>query len=207
MLISEANMNFAVLASGSGTNLQAIIKACRRKKIKAELRVVFSDKPNAMALDRARKARVPCVAYRSPKLHTSRASFDKAVVDLLKKEKVDFVVLAGYMRILSPVFIRAFKNKILNIHPALLPAFKGGQAIRDAWEYGAKVTGVTVHIVDEEVDHGPIVAQAAVEIRTSDTPASLEAKIHKIEHRLYPQVIDLFARGKLRVDGRFVKTG
>jgi phosphoribosylglycinamide formyltransferase-1 len=200
-------MNFAVLASGSGTNLQAIINACGQKKIKAELRVVFSDKPNAFALGRARKARVPCVAYRSPKLHPSRESFDKAVVDLLKQEGVDFVVLAGYMRILSPLFIRAFKNRILNIHPALLPAFKGGRAIREALDYGVKVTGVTVHIVDEEVDHGPIVAQATVEIKPSDTPASLEARIHKVEHRLYPQVIDLFARGKLRVDGRTVKLG
>jgi phosphoribosylglycinamide formyltransferase 1 len=199
-------MNFAVLASGSGTNLQAIITACKQKRIKAGLKVVFSDKPDAMALERARKARVPCVAYRSPKLHATRASFDKAVIKLLKEEKVDFVVLAGYMRILSPVFIRAFKDKILNIHPALLPAFKGGQAIHDAFLYGAKVTGVTVHLVDEEVDHGPIVAQAAVEIKSSDTLASLEAKIHKVEHRLYPQVIDLFARGKLRVDGRIVKT-
>jgi phosphoribosylglycinamide formyltransferase-1 len=200
-------MNFAVLASGSGTNLQAIIQACRRKKIKAELRVVFSDRPDAFALERARKARVPCVAYRSPKLHPSRASFDKAVIKLLKEEQVDFVVLAGYMRILSPLFIRAFKHRILNIHPALLPSFKGGQAIREALDYGVKMTGVTVHIVDEEVDHGPIVAQAAVEIKTSDTLASLEAKIHKIEHRLYPQVIDLFAKGKLKVVGRTVKVG
>lgn len=198
-------MNFAVLASGSGTNLQAIIRACRQKRIRAELKVVFSDRPNAFALERARKARVPCVAYRSPRLHPSRASFDKAVVKLLKDEGVDFVVLAGYMRILSPVFIRAFKDRILNIHPALLPAFKGAQAIHDALEYGARVTGVTVHIVDEEVDHGPIVAQAALEIRPTDTPASLEARIHKVEHRIYPQVIDLFARGRLRVVGRVVK--
>jgi len=200
-------MNFAVLASGSGTNLQAIIQACKRKKIPAELRVVFSDKPDAFALERARKARVPCVAYRSPKLHPSREAYDKAVVALLKEEQVDFVVLAGYMRILSPVFIRAYKDRILNIHPALLPAFKGGKAIQEALDYGAKVTGVTVHIVDEEVDHGPIVAQAAVEIKPSDTRLSLEAKIHKVEHRLYPQVIGLFAQGKLKVVGRAVKVG
>ena len=200
-------MNFAVLASGSGTNLQAIIDACRRKKIKAELKVVFSDKPDAFALERARKARIPCVAYRSPKMHPTRGSFDKAVVRLLREEGIDFVVLAGYMRILSPVFLKAFKNKVLNIHPALLPAFKGGHAIKDAFDYGAKVTGVTVHLVDEEVDHGPIVAQAAVEVKPTDTPASLEAKIHKVEHRLYPQVIDLFAKGKLKVSGRVVKVG
>jgi phosphoribosylglycinamide formyltransferase-1 len=147
------------------------------------------------------------VAYRSPKLHSSREAYDKAVITLLKQEGVDCVVLAGYMRILSPVFIRAFKDRILNIHPALLPAFKGGTAINDALGYGAKMTGVTVHIVDEEVDHGPIVAQAAVPIGPAETRSSLEAKIHKVEHRLYPQVIGLFAKGKLKVVGRAVKIG
>ncbi len=197
-------MNFAVFVSGNGSNLQALINAARKGKIKATLKVVFSDKADAFALERARKAKVPCAAHLSPKDFSSREDFDRAVVRLLKREKVDFVVLAGYMRILSPGFIRAFKNRVLNIHPALLPSFKGAHAIRDAFIYGAKMTGVTVHIVDEEVDHGPIIAQAAVEIRPSDTLASLEAKIHKIEHRIYPQVVDLFAKGKVKVEGRAV---
>ena len=200
-------MNFAVFASGKGTNLQAIIDACRRKKIKGTLRMVFSDKPDAFALTRARKAEVPCIAWIEPKAYKSRESFDKAVVKLLKQEGIDFVVLAGFMRILGPAFVRAYKNRILNIHPALLPAFKGAHAIQDAFEYGVKVAGVTVHIVDEETDHGPIILQAAVEVKPTDSLASLEAKIHEIEHKVYPQAVDLFARGKIKVIGRTVKVG
>ncbi|MBF0486488.1 MAG: phosphoribosylglycinamide formyltransferase, partial [Candidatus Omnitrophica bacterium] len=115
------------------------------------------------------------------------------------------LMMAGFMRILSPSFIQAFKNRILNIHPALLPAFKGSQAIKDALAYGVKVTGVTVHFVDEEVDHGAIISQVAVDIRPSDTPDTLAGRIHKLEHILYPKAIDLFARGKLKVMGRVVR--
>lgn len=198
-------MNFAVFASGNGSNLQAIIDACRRRKIKGTLKMVFSDKPVAFALTRARKAQVPCIAWIEPKSHKTRESFDRAIVKLLKQEGIDFVVLAGFMRILSPVFVRAYKNRILNIHPSLLPAFKGAHAIREAFEYGARVSGVTVHIVDEEMDHGPILLQAAVEIKPADDLASFEAKIHGIEHRLYPQAVDLFARGKVKIKGRSVE--
>lgn len=198
-------MNFAVFASGSGTNLQAIIDACRKKKIKGTLRMVFSDKPDALALTRARKANVPCIAWIEPRTHKTRESFDKAVVKLLRSEGIDFIVLAGYMRILSPVFVRAYKNRILNIHPSLLPAFKGAHAISEAFDYGVKVTGVTVHIVDEQMDHGPIILQAAVEVKPGDDRDSLEAKIHGIEHRIYPQAVDLFARGKVMVEGRRVR--
>lgn len=198
-------MNFAVFASGSGTNLQAIIDACRKKKIKGTLRMVFSDKHDAQALTRARKANVPCVAWIEPRAHKTRESFDKAVVKLLRSEGIDFIVLAGYMRILSPVLVRAYKNRILNIHPSLLPAFKGAHAISEAFDYGVKVTGVTVHIVDEQMDHGPIILQAAVEVKPGDDRDSLEAKIHGIEHRIYPQAVDLFARGKVMVEGRSVR--
>ncbi|MBF0123593.1 MAG: phosphoribosylglycinamide formyltransferase [Candidatus Omnitrophica bacterium] len=200
-------MNFAVFASGNGTNLQAIIDACRKKKIKGALKMVFSDKPDAFALTRARKAEVPCIAWIEPKAYKTREAFDKAVVKLLKAEGIDFVVLAGFMRILSSGFVRAYKNRILNIHPALLPAFKGVHSIKEAFEYGVKVAGVTVHIVDEEMDHGPIVVQAAVEVKTTDSLASLEGKIHEVEHRLYPQAVDLFARGKIKVVGRTVRVG
>ncbi|NLE65034.1 MAG: phosphoribosylglycinamide formyltransferase [Elusimicrobia bacterium] len=189
-------MKFAVLASGNGSNLEAIIDALRKKKIKGTLQVVFSDKENAFALQRARKAQVPVVAWRDPKACKDRAAFDRALVKFLRQEGIELVVLAGYMRILSPVFVRAFRNRIINIHPALLPAFKGAHAIRDAFKAGVKVTGVTVHIVDEEVDHGPILAQAAVAVTPADTLASLEAKIHKVEHRLYPEVIGELVKGK-----------
>ncbi len=197
-------MNIAVLASGNGSNLQAIIAALKAKKIKATLKVVFSDKADAYALTRAEKAGVPVVAHLSAKDFSSREAFDAAVVALLKKEKVELVVLAGYMRILSPVFIKAFADRILNIHPALLPAFKGAHAIADALHYGAKITGVTVHLVDEEVDHGPIVAQAAVLIKPNDTFETLSSRIHKVEHELYPKTIDAFVRGKFKVVGRVV---
>jgi phosphoribosylglycinamide formyltransferase-1 len=197
-------MNFAVFASGNGSNLQAIIDACRKKKIKGTLKLVFSDKESAFALQRARKAGVPCIAWKDPKAYKTREDFDRAVVKLLKSEGIDLVVLAGFMRLLSPVFIRAYRGRIINVHPALLPAFKGAHAIKDAFEYGVKVTGVTVHLVDEEIDHGAIIAQAAVAVDPQDTLASLEAKIHGVEHRIYPQVIDLFARGKIRVNGRQV---
>jgi phosphoribosylglycinamide formyltransferase-1 len=189
-------MNFAVLASGNGTNLQAIIKAIKAKQIKATLKVVLSDKANAFALDRARKAGVPVVEHLDPKKFASREDFDLAMVELLRKEGIDFVVLAGYMRILSPAFIAAYPDKILNIHPALLPAFKGSHAIKDAFAYGVKVTGVTVHLVDEEVDNGPIIAQSPVEIKPNDTFDILAERIHEAEHQLYPYAISLFIRGK-----------
>ena len=193
----DLTMNFAVLASGNGTNLQAIIKAVRAKQIKATLKVVFSDKPNAFALERARKAMVPVVAHLLPSSFESKEAFDQAVIDILKKEEIDFVVLAGYMRILTPLFIEAYRDKILNIHPSLLPSFKGAHAIKDALKFGVKVTGVTVHFVDEEVDHGRIIAQKAVEIAAGDTYDLLAEKIHAVEHQLYPYAISLFVRKRV----------
>jgi phosphoribosylglycinamide formyltransferase-1 len=198
-------MNFAVLASGNGSNLQAIIDAKKKGKIKGELTVVISDKADAKALVRARKAGVKTVLHVDPKEFPSREDFDDELVAVLKKEKVSLVVLAGFMRILSPVFIKAFRNKIINIHPALLPSFKGAHAIKDALAHGVKVTGVTVHVVDEEVDHGAIIAQVAVEVKPKDTMDSLATRIHAAEHILYPKVVDLFLRGKLKISGRGVK--
>lgn len=196
-------MNFAVLASGNGSNLQAIIQAVRSKKIKANLALVVSDRADAFALERARKAKIP-TAVLNPKNFPDRESFDRMLVEQLFASKIDFVVLAGFMRILSPFFIKSFPNKILNIHPALLPAFKGAHAIKDAFEYGAKTTGVTVHFVDEQVDHGAIIAQEAVNILPKDTLEKLERRIHSVEHRLYPKAVALFAAGKLTVRGRAV---
>ena len=198
-------MNFAVLASGNGSNLQAIIDAKKKGRIKGTLALVISDKPDARALIRARKAGVKSVLFVNPKEFPSREDYDDELVSLLRKEKVGLVVLAGFMRILSPVFIKAFRHRIINIHPALLPSFKGSQAVKDALAYGVKVTGVTVHFIDEEVDHGAIIAQVPLDIRPKDTIESLSKRIHKVEHVLYPKVIDLFLRGKLKVSGRIVK--
>ncbi len=198
-------MNFAVLASGNGSNLQAIIDAKKKGKIKGTLTLVISDKADAKALVRARKAGVKSVLFVNPKDFLSREDYDDELVAILKKEKVGLVVLAGFMRILSPVFIKAFRNKVINVHPALLPAFKGAHAVKDALAYGVKATGVTVHFVDEEVDHGAIIAQGAVEVRPGDTVETLSERIHKIEHALYPKVVDLFLRGKIKVSGRVVK--
>lgn len=196
-------MNFAVLASGYGSNLQAIINAIKKKKIKADLKVVISDKPDAFALQRAKKAKIAGV-YINPKDFPDRMSFDRKVIEYLKEYDIDFVVLAGYMRLLSAHFIQQYPNKIINIHPALLPSFKGVHGIRDAFEYGVKVTGVTVHFVNEEMDGGAIIAQEIVKISSKDTMQTLAKKIHKIEHKIYPQVIDSFSRRNLKVVGRKV---
>jgi len=194
-------MNFAVLASGRGGNLKAIIDALKSGKIKADLKVVVSDKKDAYALEHARQAGIPAV-FINPKDFSDRPSFDRAVVECLQEHKVEFIVLAGYMRLVSSYFIQQYPNKILNIHPSLLPSFKGTHAIKDAFDHGAKVTGPTVHFVVEEVDAGAIILQEAVRIEPQDTLVTLEEKIHQAEHRIYPQAIDLFVRGKLRIEGR-----
>ena len=190
------NKNIAVFASGNGTNLQAIIDNITSKKLDANLALVVSDCKDAFALKRAKKAGINTL-YADPNAFGTKQDYEKFIIGCLKKEKVGLVVLAGFMRILSPFFVRAYKKKILNIHPALLPAFKGGQAIKDAYNYGVKVTGVTVHFVDERVDHGPIIAQEAVAVSGKESVVELEKKIHKIEHRIYSETIKkvLSARG------------
>lgn len=195
--------NFAVFASGHGGNLQAIINAVKNKRIHASLKLVFSNKQEAYALVRAHKAGIPTL-FLDPHDFKTREEYDRAIVKELKKHKIDFIVLAGYMRLISSTFIDQYPNKILNIHPSLIPAFKGAHGIRDAFEYGAKVTGVTIHFVVEEMDAGAIIAQVPVKITDEDTLLSLEEKIHAAEHKLYPPVIDLFARGKYKIKGRKV---
>lgn len=197
-------MNFAVLVSGQGTNLQVIINALKQRKIKARLAVVISDRKNAFALKRSQKAKIKSV-FVNPEDFPDREAFDRELIRTLEREKVELIVLAGFMRVLSPLFIRKYHHKVINIHPALLPAFRGAHAIADSFHYGAKVTGVTVHFVDEKIDHGPIILQESLEIKPQDTLARLERRIHSIEHRLYPRAIDLLVRGKLRIDGRKVK--
>ena len=196
-------MKFAVFASGNGGNLQAIIAAVAAKKIRASLDMVVSDRADAYALVRARKAKVPTLCL-DPKDFAEREAFDRAVVAHLKEGGIDFIVLAGYMRLFSPYFIRQYPNKIINIHPALLPAFKGAHGIRDAFQYGVKTTGATVHFVVEEMDAGAIILQEAVAVGPRDTESSMSRKIHRVEHKIYPKAIDLFARGKLKLSGRHV---
>ena len=197
-------MNIAVLASGRGSNFSAIAEAVKKGKIKARLSLLVSDNPSAPVILKALRAQVKAVII-AREDYSNRADFENEIIRLLKKEKIGLVVLAGFMRVLSPDFVRNFKNKIINIHPALLPAFKGAHAILDAFFYGAKVTGVTVHFVDEKMDHGPIILQQALVIKGSDTLKSLEKKIHKIEHLLYPEAINIFVKGKLVIKGRKVR--
>jgi len=195
--------NIAVFVSGNGTNLQAIIRAIRRGALKARIALVVSDKKDAFALTRARRAGIKTL-FLDPKAYKDRRAYDAALLRHLKAQKAEVVVLAGFMRILSPLFVRAYKNRILNIHPALLPAFPGACAIKDAFRYGVAVTGVTVHFVDEEVDHGPIIAQEPVRVFAADTEESLEEKIHRVEHRIYPEAIKKVLSGGLVVKGRRV---
>jgi phosphoribosylglycinamide formyltransferase-1 len=193
-------MKFAVLISGNGTNLQAIIDAVRAGSIAADLAFVVSDREDAFGLQRAEHAGIKAMVF-NPKNYTNRQSVDRDIAAFLKKEEIDFIVLAGYMRILTPFFIKQFPRKILNIHPALLPSFKGAQGIKDAFTYGVKVSGVTVHFVDEKMDHGPIIMQEAVTVEEGDILETLEEKIHAVEHRIYPKAIQLFVEDRLKVVG------
>ena len=196
-------LRLGVLASGRGSNLGAILASCARPEFPARVVVVLSDRERAVALDRARAADVPAL-FVNPKDFTDREAFDLALVRTLESHQVELVCHAGYMRILSPAYVRAFAGRALNIHPSLLPAFPGLHAPRQALEHGAKVSGATVHFVDEGVDTGPIVLQACVPVLEHDTEETLSARILVEEHRLYPEAIRLFALGRVRLGGRRV---
>jgi phosphoribosylglycinamide formyltransferase 1 len=189
-----------VLISGRGSNLQALVDAARRGELGGEVAVVVSNVGSAPGLERARQAGIPAVFrdHRGKK----REDFDAELVEILRAHQVDLVCLAGFMRLLSPVFVRAFPGRIVNIHPALLPAFPGLEAQRQAWEHGVKVSGATVHLVDEGLDSGPIVAQEAVAVLSNDTPETLAARILEVEHRLYPRAVRLLLEGRCRVESR-----
>ena len=193
-------MRVAIFVSGSGTNLQAIIDSDVQT---IDIVVVFSNKADSYALERAKKHNIP-VEVIDHKGFQDREDFDKAVVEILEPYNLDLLILAGYMRILSPVFVRTYKNKIINIHPALLPSFPGVNSGRQALEYGVQYTGVTVHFVDEGVDTGPIILQEIVKIEDSDTEESLLKKIHNIEHEIYPKAIELVSSGEVEIVGRRV---
>lgn len=197
-------MNIAVFASGRGTNFGAIIRAVKKGKIKASLSLLVCDNPKAGAIGRAKRAGIK-VALVQRKDFATKKDFEAKIVEHLEADKIDLIVLAGFMRLLSPEFVSRYKGRIVNIHPALLPCFKGTRSIKDAFDYGAKITGVTVHFVDEEMDHGPIILQKEVKIEERDTLESLEVKVHKVEHQIYPEAVRLFIEGKLNLEGRKVR--
>jgi phosphoribosylglycinamide formyltransferase-1 len=202
-MLIERHLRIGVLISGGGTNLQAILDACASGELEAEVVVVISNHSNAYGLERAREAGVPAIAI-DRAVHDSPSAYNQALLEHLQSHEADVVVMAGFMRLLGPEVLRAYPNKVVNIHPALLPAFAGANGIRDAFDYGVKVTGVTVHFANEEFDAGPIIAQEVVPIEPDDTIDTLEAKIHDVEHRLYPAVLRLIAEDRLRVEGRRV---
>lgn len=197
-------MNIAVFASGRGTNFGAIIRATKLGKIKANLSLLICDNPKAGAIGRAKRAGIK-IALVKREDFANKEDFENKIIAHLEENKIDLIVLAGFMRMLSPEFVGRYAGRTLNIHPALLPTFKGTEAIKDAFDYGVKVTGVTVHFIDEKMDHGPIILEKAVQIQEDDTLESLERKIHKIEHHLYPEAISLYVEGKLKLEGRKVR--
>jgi len=194
----------AVFASGFGSNLQAIIDYNKDHGLNGEIALVFSNNKDAFALERAKESKIKSV-FLDPSDYVTREEFDKKIIELLEEEKIDLVVLAGYMFLVSPILVRKFKNRILNIHPALLPSFKGTHGIKDAYGYGVKVTGVTVHFVDEGLDSGPIIIQRAVDISQDESMEELEEKIHRVEHEIYPLAVKYFCEDRLKIEGRKVK--
>ncbi|MFA5771733.1 MAG: phosphoribosylglycinamide formyltransferase [Thermoplasmata archaeon] len=203
MSIVMRKIRVGVLVSGSGTDLQSIIDASKSKKISASVVVVISDRADAYALERARRNNIPTI-YLEPK-GKKKEEYDKKITDIVMKYKVDLIVLAGYMRILTPPFVRKFYGRIINIHPALLPSFPGINAQKQAFEHGVKVSGCTVHFVNNGVDTGPIIIQKAVSVIECDTIETLRKRILKEEHKILPKAIQLFAEGRLKIEGRKVK--
>ncbi|MFH1148845.1 MAG: phosphoribosylglycinamide formyltransferase [Actinomycetota bacterium] len=196
-------LKIAILASGSGTNLEAIAGAIDRGEVPAEIVLVLSDNPDAYALERARGRGIPTKVVR-PADYADRPAYDAAIIEALKEAGVGLVVLAGYMKLVGPAFVEAFRGRIMNIHPALLPGFPGEHGVEDALAHGVKVSGVTVHFVDDGLDTGPIIVQAAVPVEEDDDKESLHNRIHEREYRVYPEAIKLFAEGRLRIEGRRV---
>lgn len=190
-------LKIGVLLSGSGTNLQAIIDAAA-EGLPVEIVHVVSSRPDAFGIERAHRAGIP-VTVLNRDVYADPVEADRRIAETLRYAHAEYVVMAGYMRKVTPVLLDAFPDRVLNLHPALLPSFKGAHAIQDAFDAGVKVTGITVHFANEDYDKGPIVAQRAVEVREDDTLESLEARIHEVEHVLYPEVLRLVAEGRVTV--------
>lgn len=202
MKTSQKKLSVGVLASGSGTDLQSIIDASEQNLIDAKVVVVISDKRDAGALTRAKKHNIPGFF-----IDTSRKDcdmYESEIDGILQTYHVELVVAAGYMRLLSPFFVKKWENKIINIHPALLPSFKGTNGQRDALRYGVKISGCTTHFMDTEMDHGPIILQAAVQVHRDDDRDALASRILAVEHQILPRTVQLFAENRLLVEGRNV---
>ena len=196
-------IHIGILASGSGTNMEAIARAIDDGEVPARIAVVISDNPDAFALERARLRKIPITVV-LPLDYADRASYDRAVTAALRDEGVDLVVLAGYMKLAGKELVEEFRGRMMNIHPALLPSFPGTNGVGEALEYGVKVSGVTVHFVDEGLDTGPIISQEAVIVEEGDDEESLHNRIHQAEYRVYRRAIRLFAEGRLVIEGRKV---
>ena len=204
--MSDDNRRLGVLISGRGSNLQAIIDAVAVGRLEATIAVVISNRADAGGLERGRQAGIETVVLEHP-AYPSRETYDQELVAVLRCHNVGLVCLAGFMRLLSPTFVEAFPNRILNIHPSLLPAFPGLHGQAQAWAHGVKIAGATVHIVTPELDAGPIVLQAAVPVEETDTAGTLSGRILAEEHRIYPEAIGVVLDGRWRIEGRrFLRT-
>lgn len=200
-------INIGIMASGSGTNAESIMKECENGRLqgKAKISVLVCNKEGAYCMERATKHNITPELVASADFKGTREEFDKLTVEVLKKHKVDLVCLAGYMRLVSPFFLEQFPKRVMNIHPALLPSFPGMHGYKDAVDYGVKISGCTVHFVDEKMDHGPIIVQKALEVNFEDTEDTLKERGLKLEHEAYPEAIELFCDGRVEIIGRRVK--
>ena len=196
-------LNIAILASGSGTNAQSMIDKAAAGLLDVDIRLIAGNRPGAKVFDRARAAGIPYLEL-DHKAFESREAFDAEMVAAIRQSGAEYVVLAGYMRLLSRVFLSAFAGKIINIHPAILPSFPGIHGGADALAYGVKLTGCTVHFVEEVMDSGPVIIQAAVPVNAGEPEDDLMNRIHPLEHRIYPQALQWLAQGRIRVEGRQV---
>lgn len=197
-------LKIAVFASGRGSNFQSIIDQIKSGDLEAEVKLLISDQQDSGALKRAEREGIEHI-FINPSHFETKADYEEELIGLLKTAGVELIVLAGYMRILSPLFVKEFKNQIINIHPSLLPAFKGLAAQKQAVDYGVKYSGCTVHFVDQGMDTGPIIKQAVVEVKEDDSADDLAARILEEEHKIYPEVVKLIAEGKIEIEGRKVR--
>lgn len=198
-----SSYRIAVFASGQGSNFQALVDAAASGKLDADIELLVSDKPEAPVVQKAKAAGVECHLF-TPKEYASREAYEQEIVDKLEERRIDLVVLAGYMRLLTPVVVERFAGRLINIHPSLLPAFPGKNAIGQALDYGVKMTGITVHFVDGGMDTGAIIAQRVIPVAPEDTEETLAASIHELERELYPEVVSWFTKGLVELNGRKV---
>lgn len=194
-------LRIAVFASGSGTNFQAVVDAVREGRVNATVELLVCDKPDAQVVKRAEAARIPSFVFR-PKEYPSREAYELEIIQRLQELQIDLIVMAGYMRLITSTLVEPYYGRLINVHPSLLPVFPGVRAVQQAWEYGVKITGVTVHYVDGGMDTGPIIGQRIVPIREGDTISALEERIHSVEHELLPEVIGWICEGRVVLEGR-----